>query len=76
MKTLKMVSRHAAIVLSLFYVVLFVVDRINNAMMFIDNSITKALLLILAVTSVFNAWSAICEERARKAKALKRKRRQ
>jgi len=74
MKMLKTITRHAAIILALFYAVLFVIDRINNAMEFLNNDITKALGLLLAAVSIFNAVASIAEDRARAARALRKKR--
>lgn len=46
---------HAAIVLSGMLMVLLAIDRVNEAMMFIDNDITKALLWVLCIVSILNA---------------------
>jgi hypothetical protein len=43
---------HLGIVLSLMFFVFLVVDRYNRAMAFVNNDITKALLLIAAVITV------------------------
>ena len=43
-KVCKYVFDHAAIVLSGMLMVLLAIDRVNEAMMFIDNDITKTLL--------------------------------
>ncbi|MDY2768961.1 MAG: hypothetical protein SOU13_03435 [Eubacteriales bacterium] len=43
-KVCKYVFAHAAIVLSGMLMVLLAIDRVNEAMMFIDNDITKTLL--------------------------------
>ena len=50
---------HAAIILSGMYFVFFFIDRVNAAMAFIDNPITKGLLLALGVLAVFNALTLI-----------------
>ena len=56
---------HCAIVLSGMYLVFYCIDRVNQPMAFIDNEITKALLLILSAVSVFNAISLIHVDRVR-----------
>lgn len=60
---------HAAIVLSAMYVVFFHIDRVNSAMAFIDNGITKALLYVLCVLSAVNAIVIIRDDRKKKKKA-------
>lgn len=45
---------HAAILICNMYVVFFLIDRVNTAMNFIDNRLTKGLLLILCVVTWFN----------------------
>lgn len=54
---------HAAIILSGMYLVFFLIDRVNSAMCFINNDITKWLILILCAISVLNAISLIRGER-------------
>lgn len=63
---LRTILSHAAIILSLMYLVLFVIDRINNAMEFINNDITKVLLVILAVIAIVNAEIALFSERKKR----------
>lgn len=58
-RVLRLVLNHAAIILSLMYLVFFVIDRINNAMEFINNDMTKVLLVLLAVISIVNAEIAL-----------------
>ena len=48
---------HAVLILSVMMLVFFVIDLINPAMAFLNNSITKYLL---AVSSVFSGALAIC----------------
>ena len=43
---------HVAVILSLMYLVLFFIDRVNTAMEFINNDVTKILLAVLAIVSV------------------------
>lgn len=56
---------HCAIILSGMYFVFYCIDRVNEPMAFIDNGITKSLLLILGMISVLNAISLIHIDRAR-----------
>ena len=71
---------HAAIILSGMYLVFFLIDRVNSAMAFINNGITKRLLLILCVISTINAIWLIRDDRKRlrqqQARAAARKRQQ
>lgn len=60
---------HAAIVLSLMYLVFFHIDRVNSAMAFINNDITKALLYALSLISVINAGFLIRDNRKKQMKA-------
>lgn len=43
---------HAIIVLSLMMITFYITDRYNRAMAFINNDITKALILVLAVLAI------------------------
>ncbi len=54
-KAVKYALAHAAIVLSGMLMVLLAIDRVNEAMMFIDNDITKPLLWVLCILSILNA---------------------
>ena len=54
-KAVKYALAHAAIVLSGMLMVLLAIDRVNEAMMFIDNDITKTLLWVLCILSILNA---------------------
>lgn len=46
---------HAAILIGNMYVVFFLIDRVNPAMNFIDNGLTKGLLLVLCAVALVNA---------------------
>jgi len=46
---------HAIIILSLMMITFFITDRFNGAMAFINNDITKALLLALSVLSIIHS---------------------
>lgn len=56
---------HAAIILSLMYFVFFGIDRVNTAMDFINNDITKFLLVALGVIAVIDAMLLIHDDRRR-----------
>ena len=67
---MKKILNHSAIILSLFYLTLFVIDKINSAMQFIENDITKALILVLAAVSMVNAVFAISADRKKRKRQL------
>lgn len=54
---LKRLLPHAAILICNMYVVFFLIDRVNKAMNFIDNGLTKGLLLALCLIGLWNAGS-------------------
>lgn len=54
---------HAVIIISLMYFVFFFIDRVNSPMAFINNDITKVLLFILCVLSIFNSVRLISADR-------------
>ena len=62
---LRKILPHAAIILSGMYLVFFLIDRVNSAMAFINNEITKHLLLVLCAISVLNAIFLIYDQRHR-----------
>lgn len=62
---LRKILPHAAIVISGMYLVFFLIDRVNSAMAFINNEITKRLLLVLCAISVVNAIYLIRDDRRR-----------
>lgn len=64
---------HCAIVISGMYIVFFLIDRVNQPMAFINNDITKALLLILSGVSILNAVSLIHLDRARQRQRQQRR---
>ena len=51
---LKTILPHLCIVLSGMLIVLLAIDRVNNAMMFIDHRITKGLMWVLCIASIVN----------------------
>ena len=56
---------HAAIIISAMYFVFFFIDRVNPAMAFINNDLTKILLCVLCVIAICNAVFVIRYNRAR-----------
>ena len=54
---------HAAIIISLMYLIFFGIDRVNSAMNFINNDMTKWLLVALAAISIANAVTVIAFDR-------------
>ena len=56
---------HAAIIISAMYFVFFFIDRVNPAMAFINNDMTKILLCVLCVIAICNAVFVIRYNRAR-----------
>jgi hypothetical protein len=63
---------HCAIIISGMYIVFYCIDRVNPAMSFIDNDITKMLLVILAALSVLNGIFVIAEERRKLRRRMRR----
>ena len=70
---LRKILPHAAILLGNMYIVFFLIDRVNSAMAFINNDITKVLLLILCVISTVNSSFLILDERRRQAARSRRR---
>lgn len=54
---------HAAIILSGMYLVFFLIDRVNSAMAFINNPITKRLILALCAIACLESVWLIRDER-------------
>ena len=71
---LKKIMAHTAIVISGMYFVFFFIDRVNSAMAFIDNDITKVLLFVLCVISVVNSVLLIGAERRAERRRMQRAR--
>ena len=63
---------HITLILALMYIVFFCIDRVNTAMMFINNDITKWLLLVMSVLTIFNTLQFIFAERERLRRRLAR----
>lgn len=75
-KLINTLTLNAAIIISLMYLVFFGIDRVNTAMEFINNDITKWLLVILAVITIYNSVARMCLDRKldRKRKMKEQKR--
>lgn len=56
LKKLERLLPHAAILICNMYVVFFLIDRVNPAMNFIDNRLTKGLLLVMCVVALANGY--------------------
>lgn len=66
MKLLKEIYKlmpHISIIISVMMIVFFFIDRVNSAMAFINNDITKMLLLILSIISIINSIFLIYYQR-------------
>lgn len=63
MKTIDKVMPHLSIILAGMLIVLFVIDRFNSAMGFLDNDGAKILILALSITSIVNAILLIAFQR-------------
>lgn len=50
---------HGAILICNMYIVFYLIDRVNKAMCFIDNGLTKGLLAIMCFISIFNSLALI-----------------
>lgn len=62
---LRKILPHAAIIISMMYFVFFFIDRVNSAMAFINNGMTKGLLFILCMITIINALMLIADDRRR-----------
>ena len=56
LKKLERLAPHAAILICNMYVVFFLIDRVNPAMNFIDNRLTKGLLLVMCALALYNGY--------------------
>lgn len=64
-KNAKDILAHGAIILSFMMIVLLIADLYNDAMAFINNNITKTLLVILSIISILNGIYIIALHRRR-----------
>ena len=55
LRRIKGLLPHAAILICNMYIVFYLIDRVNKAMNFIDNGLTKGLLLVLCLIALYNA---------------------
>ena len=55
-KKLRPMLPHGAILIANMYIVFFLIDRVNPAMNFIDNRLTKGLLLAMCAVGLFNGY--------------------
>ena len=62
---LRKILPHLSILLCNMYIVFFLIDRVNSAMAFINNNITKWLLLVSSLISIATAIIVIRDERKR-----------
>ena len=51
----KLLLPHITLILSLMLITFFVIDRFNEAMAFLNNDITKALVLVLSLICLFGS---------------------
>ncbi len=52
---------HLILILSLMMLTFFVIDLVNPAMAFLNNTITKTLLAVFAVlAAVLSVWNILC----------------
>ncbi|MBQ3575123.1 MAG: hypothetical protein IJA26_05610 [Clostridia bacterium] len=65
---------HAVIIISIMYFVFFIIDRVNSPMAFINNDITKMLLLILCILTIFNSVRLICLDRKEERRRIQARR--
>ena len=56
---------HAVIIISMMYFVFFFIDKVNTAMNFINNPLTKGLLFALCVLSIAQSVMLIGDNRRR-----------
>lgn len=66
MSFMRKVFPHAIILIANMYYVFFGIDRVNKAMNFIDNSITKTLLALMCLMLELCAIRICCVKRRRK----------
>lgn len=59
------IAPHILMIMSLMYMVFFVIDRINSAMAFINNDITKVLLFIQCILTIVLSIVVIASDRRR-----------
>ncbi|MBE5772397.1 MAG: hypothetical protein E7337_00505 [Clostridiales bacterium] len=65
---------HGAILICNMYIVFYLIDRVNTAMCFIDNDMTKTLLAIMCVISIGVSLTLMRANRRDDAEAERRER--
>ena len=63
---------HVAIIISVMYFVFYFIDRVNSAMAFINNNITKNLLFALGVIAILESVWLIRSNRAQERRRQQR----
>ena len=66
LKRIERLLPHAAILICNMYIVFFLIDRVNTAMNFIDNGLTKGLLAALCVIGLINMRRLLIASRTRR----------
>lgn len=72
MRIIRTLLPHAGIILSLLFITFFIVDKINGAMNFINNDITKGMLLAFSLISIANACFLIADNRRRARRRMRK----
>ena len=62
---MRTLTGHGTIILAIMYLALLIADHYNPTMDFINNGVTKVLILILCMLSAYNAGLVISRERTR-----------
>ena len=63
---------HVAIIISVMYFVFYFIDRVNSAMAFINNDITKNLLFALCLIAILESVWLILSNRAQERRRQQR----
>ncbi|MBR5344401.1 MAG: hypothetical protein IK127_01055 [Clostridia bacterium] len=64
MRIVKMIASHMTVILSLMFAVFLVLDQFNPMMNFVDNTISRWLLVILCLSGVTLAVSTWADRRS------------
>lgn len=75
MKFVRKLIPHLTIICGMMYVVFFVIDRVNPSMNFIDNDLTKFLLLFMSLITIVNSILLISSMRREQRAAVEAQRR-
>jgi succinate dehydrogenase hydrophobic anchor subunit len=71
---MKTLTGHGTIILAIMYAALLIADHYNPTMDFVNNNVTKALILILCLFAVYHAILTLSRERARVRRREEKKR--